>query len=496
VRPSRHLPILRSAFIALVVSGSAVAESPAFENPPFLYSYEGLLETTLVAGPAEVTVGRKRVVSNVFNGLYTPPVFRLNQGDTLRIHQANNMEDWQLNFHGHGLTVSPQLNGDNVFVRIYPGQTFDTEIVIPESHESGMFWYHPHVHGFVNNTIANGMTSALIIGDILAPFPELSGITERVMLLKDMKIKGNRPVDDPDPAGATLRTINGQYKPHVSIAPGELQFWRIGNIGANIFYDLVMDGVTFYVLAVDGNLQNRLTATNELVLPPGRRYEVLVRGPERPGTYWLTTRGFNTGPDGDSYPGQKLASLRVAKKAVGKPLPLPAVFPSPPDLREERVDVRRTVVFNDTEDPNVFVIDGQVYDEGRIDQTVQLGDLEEWKLVNASAEYHVFHIHQGDFQVVSINGRPQPFTGYQDVVNLPVATDESGPGEVVMRIRFDPPIIVGEYVYHCHIVQHEDQGMMANIEVQDAVAKHMMEGEGADLIAQAMTPVNGNFWCL
>jgi FtsP/CotA-like multicopper oxidase with cupredoxin domain len=492
LRPLFFLPLL-----ALALAGPALAKKTLFENPPFLTSVDGVLQTTLTAGPAEVLVGKKRVTSNVFNGTYTPPVFRLMQGDTLRVHQVNNMTDWQLNFHGHGLAVSPQLNGDNVFVRVFPGEEFDTEIFIPDSHQSGMFWYHPHVHGFVNNTISNGMTSALIIGDILAPFPELEGITERVLLLKDMKIKKKKPVDDPDPAGKSRRTINGLWKPQIDIAPGELQFWRIGNVGANIFFDLVMKDVTFYILAIDGNLQNQLIETDELVMPPGRRYEVLVRGPEKRRKSKLKTLKFNTGPDGDAYPGQVMAKLKVSKTPVANPIPLPAPEDFPPvvDLREEIVDQSRTIVFDDTDDPDVFVIDGQVYDENRVDQTVQLGDLEEWTLQNASAEFHVFHIHQGDFQVISIDGEPQPFTGYMDTVNIPVATD-SGPGEVVMRIRFDPPIIVGEYVYHCHIVQHEDQGMMANVVVQDAVAKHMVKDEPPDLIAQVMSPVDGNFWCL
>ena len=143
-------------------------------------------------------------------------------------------------------------------------------IPIPLTHPSGMFWYHPHVHGFVNNTISDGMAGAMIIGDILAPFPELAGITERVMLLKDMKIKKGAPVDDPDPAGPTRRTINGVFKPEITIAPGELQFWRIGNFSANIFYDLVLPGITFHVLAIDGNLQNQLISTDELLMPPGR----------------------------------------------------------------------------------------------------------------------------------------------------------------------------------------------------------------------------------
>ena len=98
-----------------------------------------------------------------------------------------------------------------------------------------------------------------------------------------------------------------------------------------------------------------------------------------------------------------------------------------------------------------------------------LGDLEEWTVQNASQELHVFHIHQSDFQVTEINGVRQPFTGYQNTVSLPAAS-KKGPGEVKILIPFTNPLIVGEFVYHCHIVQHADQGMMANIEVVSPLA--------------------------
>lgn len=465
-----------------------------FEDPPFLYSSGGILDVTLEAAESKVTVGGRTVTSRVFNGLYTPPVFRLQQGDTLRVHQVNHLTGLPMNLHTHGLVTSPLLNGDNVFVVVDPNDTFDSDIPIPLTHSSGMYWYHPHVHPYVNQELSHGMASALIIGNILAPFPELAGIKERVMIFKDLKLDGDKVIDNPDPTGPTLRTINGVFQPKITIAPGELQFWRMGNLGANIFYDLVMPGVTFNVIAVDGNLQNQVTSTNELVIAPGSRYEVLVRGPAAPGKYTMTTQAFNTGPNGDNYPAQVMATLSVEGAPVANPIPLPTTFPPVPDLRDLPVDNTRTVVFNDTSDPNVFVIDDQIWDRDRVDQTVMLGSLEEWTIENAAEEFHVFHIHQGDFQVTEINGVPQPLVGYQDVVNLPSATD-AGPSVVKFLLKFDPPIIVGEYVYHCHIVQHEDQGMMANVLVEDALARAVRSQEPTDLIASALTPATGNYWC-
>src|SRR5262245_33182121 len=248
--------------------------------------------------------------------------------------------------------------------------------------------------------------------------------------------------------------------------PGQLEFWRIGNVGANIYYKLHFDGQPFFVIALDGNLKNQIVETRTLLLPPGQRAEVLVYGPRRRGTYRLRAQRFNTGPAGDHYPAQVLLSA-VSRGPRVSQQPLPQAFPVVRDLRDLPLTGRRTIEFQDTDDPNVFTIDNQVYDHGCVNTIVALGSIEEWKILNTAKERHVFHIHQLDFQVTEINGQQQPFTGYQDTIDLPPATKRDGAGFVKVIIPFANPVIVGEFVYHCHIVQHADQGMMANILVVD-----------------------------
>jgi suppressor of ftsI len=470
----------------LLAAGQSAVPPVPFSNPPILESQGGILDVTLTVAPATVTVAGKTVTTTVYNGLYMPPVLKTNPGDTIQLHLINaNTSPSLTNVHYHGFGVSPQGNGDNVFIEVEPGApSFDYNIPIPLDHPQGLYWYHPHFHPGVNQAIAGGLSGGIIIGNILQTFPKLQGITERIILLKDLKLdKNGQPVPDPDPAGSTIRTINGLYQPEIDIAPGELQFWRFGNIGANIYYKLKFKGkVPFYIIGIDGNLQNQIIETRELVIPPASRYEVLVRGPKK-GKYKLHAEKFSTGPGGDTYPHQVLATLVASGDKANPIIPLPTIFPSPSDLSGLTPNVSRQVVFNDTSDPNVFVIDNEVYDHNRIDQTVRLGDLEEWTVRNASKELHVFHIHQTDFQVTEINGVRQPFTGYQDTVSLPIAT-KKGPGEVKIRIRFTNPLIVGKFVYHCHIVQHADQGMMANIEVVDSIAK-LNAGQAKRLAAHA-----------
>ncbi len=249
--------------------------------------------------------------------------------------------------------------------------------------------------------------------------------------------------------------------------PGQLEFWRFGNIGSNIYYQITLGKQPFYIIAQDGNLQTQMVATDTLILPPGKRLEVLIYGP-RSGTYRLQAAPFDTGPAGDQYPGQLLATVVSSGPPVAM-IPLPSSFPPLTDLRDGAIDNHRTIVFADTANPNQFTVNGKPYNPNCIDTIVTLGNIEDWTIQNTAQEAHVFHIHQLDFQVIQVNGQPVPFTGYQDVVTLPPASDTS-PSTVEVIIPFDNPVIVGKFVYHCHIIQHEDQGMMATILVQESGA--------------------------
>lgn len=459
------LALVGMAGVAGCGGGGSSPQPVPFSNPPEMVSHDGVLDGTLTVGPAQLTVANEDVTfSAVYNQLYMPPVLRVQPGDIVRLKLAN-AGILSTNVHYHGFNVSPEGAGDNVFLDIEPGMTFQYDMPIPNDHPQGLFWYHPHFHPEVNTEIAGGLSGGIIVGDILSPFPQLAGIPERIMLLKDLKTEDGAPVLFPDPAGPTKRTINGLYQPQIQMQPGQMEFWRIGNIGANIYYQISLGKQPFYVIAQDGNLQNQIVQTNSLLLPPGKRLELLIYGP-KPGTYRLQAAPFNTGPDGDAYPGQLLATV-VSKGPTVPEIPLPSSFPVVRDLRQDHIDVRRNIVFADTANPNQFYINGKPYNHNCVDTVVRLGDVEEWTIQNTATEAHVFHIHQLDFQVTEINGVEQPFVGYQDTVNLPPAPSDDTPSVVKAIIPFDNPIIVGEFVYHCHIVQHADQGMMANIYVVD-----------------------------
>ena len=174
--------------------------------------------------------------------------------------------------------------------------------------------------------------------------------------------------------------------------------------------------------------------------------------------YQFRTLYYNQGADGDQYPEVTLGTL-ISEGSAQAPLSLPTKeqFPAVQDLRTQPIAQQRTMVFSENPDTGQFYINGLQFDANRIDVQPTLGTIEELTIQNVANEEHVFHIHQLDFQVTQINGQAVPFVGHQDIVNLPVGST------VKVLIPFTDPVIVGKFVFHCHIVAHEDLGMMQTV---------------------------------
>jgi suppressor of ftsI len=417
-------------------------------------SRDGVLRVSLTAATSTVRVGGQQVMLMAYNGQYIPPTLRVRPGDTIRLDLVNAITQGT-NLHYHGLSVSPRGNSDNIFLHIVPGQTEHYEVRLPAFQASGLFWYHAHAHIHSDMQVRNALSGALIVDGLLDSFPTLRGVPERLLLLKDVQIVNGRAAVLGIGKNET-RTINGMVNPAIALRPGETQLWRIGNIGADLYYKLTLDGHQFQVVARDGHRRARLTTMDTLTLSPGARVEVLVTG-GAPGVYLLRTADINTGPAGNQYAGTVMATVRVG----GSPAPrvaLPSTLRPVEDFRG-RVTNRRTFVYTESADGDTFFINRKKFDEHRTDVRVKLGAVEEWTIRNEAKELHTFHIHQGPFQMVEINGVPQPPDDHRDIIDVPIG------GEVKVVIPFTHPTILGRYVYHCHILSHEDKGMMATIEV-------------------------------
>ncbi len=214
-------------------------------QPSEIRSENGVLEATITAAPGRVQLGEFAFPGRLYNGAYMPPLLRARLGDTMRITFRNSLPDDPSNLHYHGMSVSPQGNSDNVFVHVHPGQRFEYEVRIPAAGRQGpgFFWYHPHAHGVVAKQILGGMSGALVVDGSDRLFPMLRDLPERFFLIKHAEIG----------EGTEIISINGQINPIVQIRPGEMQFWRIGHIGATLFIKFSIEGMPLYVVATDGH---------------------------------------------------------------------------------------------------------------------------------------------------------------------------------------------------------------------------------------------------
>jgi FtsP/CotA-like multicopper oxidase with cupredoxin domain len=445
---------------AATPQGSSVATpralGPDLVEPEVRASVDGLLDTSLTAAFGPVMVNGQQMTSRVFESSYPAPTMRLKPGDTMCIRLTNQLDDIT-NLHTHGFHVSPRDNSDNVFLHVEPGETFDFEFNLPADHMPGICWYHPHVHGDTYEHVNGGMAGAIIIEGGLDEVPGIAGLTERLLILQSTQFDANGvvvPVDD-QTTKQQMRTINGQVNPTIRIRPGETQRWRIANMTSENFCLLALEGHHLHQIAADGNPLSEVRTEERIFLVPGERAEVLVQAAGE-GTYEIRQLLWGTGFQ--SQPDVLLATMLVEGDPVDSE-PLPTTLLPFEDLREATIDRTRELHFDVKVDHDgaQFLIDGKTVDMDRVDQTIQAGATEEWVIYNDSDEWHPFHIHVNDFQVVAVNGEPVEVYGWEDTRGLPPN------GSITIRHRFLD--FTGKYVYHCHILFHEDMGMMGIVEV-------------------------------
>jgi FtsP/CotA-like multicopper oxidase with cupredoxin domain len=460
---ARSAPAIVAPAVALLRPDRATARGDEMlVQPPEIRSENGVLQATLTAAAGTVRLGDVSFPGFLYNGSYLPPLLRTRLGDVMRITFRNSLSDDPSNLHFHGMSVSPQGNSDNVFIHVHPGQQFEYEVRIPDRGRQGpgLFWYHPHAHGSVGKQMLGGMSGGLVVEGADRLYPLLAGTPERFFLIKHAEIGPENEII----------SINGQLNPTVAIRPGEMQFWRLANIGATLFIKFRIERMPLYVVAMDGHPLSRPRMMAEFFVGPGERIDAIAVGPE-PGEYGMTTIPFQNQawrkPDASQQLATVLSSGSAASSAARESEILDQRLDGPrwvDEVRTAAIARRRTFEYSRTADRQVFMINDQVVDEKRVDVTVRLGDTEEWTVINTDQQYHSFHIHQTAFLVTEVNGVRQNDDGLRDTVSVPPATDR-GPGVLKVVIPFTDPVMVGRFVYHCHAVDHEDKGMMGVIEV-------------------------------
>jgi FtsP/CotA-like multicopper oxidase with cupredoxin domain len=423
----------------------------AFSEPPRLTSAGGMLAAGLSAESGPIIAGGRQVIGRAYNREFVGPTLVVQPGDTLKVHFDNELIQ-PSNLHFHGLHVSPLAPSDQVVhLQIPPGQQYDYVVHIPRNHDRGTFWYHSHSHGTSEDQVFGGLSGALIVGE--PPIPGARRLTDRLFALKDFQVsRGQIPDHNINSNAPTTRTVNGLVDPHVSGRPGDVELWRLANVGADIWYKVALEGHTFHVVTEDGNPPHKIWEADSLLLPPGKRYDVLVQY-GKAGSYLLETLRYNQ--ENDLYPRAKLATVDVAGKPVtGKRLPQrPTVAPP----RLPKATAKRTKILTENEAASAYMINGKKFDPMRVDDRVKLGTVEDWTFVNKTTEQHPIHVHQEDFWVVAKDGKPTHPRGRQDTVIVRPRH------RVTIRVPFAD--FTGPFVYHCHILNHEQNGMMAVVDV-------------------------------
>jgi FtsP/CotA-like multicopper oxidase with cupredoxin domain len=441
---------------------------------------------------------------------------------------SGKMTSESTNLHFHGLTVPPVCHQDDVLkTMIQPGDPpFEYKFRIPANEPPGLYWYHPHVHGLTTGQVLGGASGALIVQGIERANTDLAGLPERVFIIRDQELlnpnatpAGTDSVQLPpvilDHDGDALNTGTGTGKPAkdlslnfvpvpypdyppavVAMKPGERQLWRVLNASAITYLNLevVFSGSAqqLGVVAIDGIptnengvAGNNVLWQNHLGVPPGGRIEFIVKGPPQGTKANFVTRSVNTGWAGENDPNRPLATIvaradapEPVSKLTTSPTPLPrpttAWIGNVPPIRVRKLYFSETL--QDPQDPNspttYFITEEghtpKVFDPNSDvpDIVVHQGDVEDWIIENRTQEVHAFHIHQIHFMLLSWFGLPVNDPFLRDTVNVPFWDGKTSVYPMVkLRMDFRDPNSIGTFVYHCHVLEHEDGGMMGLIRV-------------------------------
>jgi FtsP/CotA-like multicopper oxidase with cupredoxin domain len=530
------------------------------EEPVDLRSQNGVLEAHLTAGNAAEANGSVRYCYTDSAG-HESPNLRVHPGDLVILHltnaltevshgsgapmhehghshSANNpctsgvMSPVSTNLHFHGLTIPPVCHQDDVLkTSIQPGDApFEYRFRVPENEPPGLYWYHPHIHGFSKEQLLGGASGALIVEGIERAKKATAGLPERVFIIRDLDlINPNAPPAKSEPVvpkfmidkdgdaanngtgfGKPAKDLSINYVPvpypdyppaTIEMKPGERQLWRVLNASAITYLNLEVlfnrKPQTLGLVAMDGvpmnqndSLKESMDTQTHVGLPPGARVEFVVTGPAEGETGLLVTRTVDTGPGGENDPNRMLAKIvpstnapEARSKLESSPQSLPPSnetwLAAVPPVRERHLYFSEKLV--DPNDPTSAVefyltVDGEepkMFDMSSNTPNIvaQQGTVEDWVIENRSQELHAFHIHQLHFLLLAYMGKPVNEDFLRDTVNVPYYNGHTlAYPSIRVRMDFRDPNIVGTFVYHCHLLEHEDKGMMGSIQVIPAGA--------------------------
>jgi len=467
----------------LTLSGSLVALSSPHEtysaslvrarpnrdgsNPGVLVNISKLPRTVEVNITAAVTSLSMQpgVTTEAFayNGQVPGPTLDVREGDHVIVHFRNDLPE-PTTVHWHGIHLPFESDG-SPFHPIKPGETHDYAFTVRPG-TAGTYWYHPHPDHRTGFAIGKGLFGGIIVRAADDPLPAMQ---EKLLILSDNRFLHDGSIDFPDPSShhggideengreGPVLFVNGHVMPTLTIRSGEIQRWRVVNASAGRIYRIALPGYTFVQVGSDGGLLEAPREVKEVLLATGERVELLVRGIGAPGSkavlqnlpydrYAPQTRpkDWNTTLD--------LLTLQTTNETPVAALAIPSTLQKITPLDTTKVTAVRTVVFGQG------MINGKLMDMARVDVSTKVGATEIWEIENIVGMDHPFHLHGFQFQVLDRDGVREPYLAWKDMLNIP----KHSTARIIVRYDDYP----GKWMFHCHILDHEDHGMMGVLEVK------------------------------
>ena len=391
-----------------------------------------------------------------FNNMLPGPALIAEKGDRLNIKVTNKLNEPTV-VHWHGIRLPAGMDGtDSVQTPIQPGETFEYNFLVPDS---GTFWYHSHQNETVQ--MERGMYGSIIVSDPNDPLVD----ADKVFMIDDMKLnsknefkKGNfvsRWVERHDGREGNTLLINGRENFNTTINAGQTERWRFINSSSARYFRLSLGGKKFRIIATDGGLINAPVEVDEIMLVPGERADILV-GPFREGERFAI----------ESLPYNRMTMVKSGKKTFGQVQVIAAkdtLFKDPQRMRHihplasQDAEPSRRIRFSvgpSLKNGIDFLVNGETH---ATDKPAKVGELQIWEVSNTSLMDHPFHLHGFFFQVLEVNGKAPAFISWKDTLNLPPRSK--------VKIAWTPDDRPGSWMYHCHIIEHHEAGMMGHFDV-------------------------------
>mgnify|MGYP000022215055 FL=1 len=420
---------------------------------------QNLFKADVIAAPTEMEfVAGKKTTVWAYNNSIPGSLIEVYEGDTVEITFINKLPQ-PSTIHWHGLPIPPEQDG-NPMDPVLPGQSHTYRFTMPVG-SAGTYWYHPHPHEYTAEQVYRGLAAPFIVR---AKNDPLKNIPERNLMISDLKltregaIAGNDAMDWMNGREGQYVLVNGQFRPVINLQGTER--WRIWNASSARYLNLSLSGHKFTLVGTDGGLLEKpVRDLQQLLLSPAERVEIIVDTLGQKRSVNLQLEPYNRGKMGHVAV-EKTTKIATVNMLAGNSINVPNSLRKIDDLGAtqsvKKIIFTEVMSMANGQHSMQFLINGKSFDMDRIDFISRIHEVELWEISNQSDMDHPFHVHGTQFQIVETERNSvrtvAPYRTWKDTVNV-------RSGETVrIKIRQDFP---GLRMLHCHILEHEVQGMMA-----------------------------------